>query len=135
MAHPQLFPGVPAAGAMEKKKPVADLIPVLIIQLFDFTAGQPRQRFVLRQYLLVRVSKISQKGKVEVVVPIRQEPNFQRLGQVIDVFIAHEHCRDHNKRPRFRRNPAGEIQTRERMRSRKQGHRPIHKRDRQVGRA
>ena len=43
---------------------------------------------------------------MQVLVPIGQEPDFQRLDQILDVLRAGEHRRDHDQSARFRRNPS-----------------------------
>ena len=50
--------------------------------------GQLQQRFVLRQRFRVRVLKIGQQAEAQIVVPIGQEPDFQRLDQILDVLRA-----------------------------------------------
>ena len=70
---------------MEEKERVASCAPVFFVQLFDSVPGQQQQRLVLRQRFLVRVPKIGQQAEVQVLVPVRQEPDFKRLDQILDV--------------------------------------------------
>ncbi len=85
VAHPDPLPGIPSARAMKEEKRVAFCIRVLFIQLFDPLPGQPQQRLVLRNRFLERIPEIRQQAEVQVVVPIGQEPDFQRLDQILDV--------------------------------------------------
>ena len=75
------------------------------IQLFDSRAGQLQRWLILRKSFFACVRKISQQAKVQVWVPIREEPHFQRFDQILDTLSAGEHCRDHHQRARFCRNP------------------------------
>ena len=102
--------------------------PVLFIELFDSLPGQPQQRFVLRQRFFERVSKVGQQAEVQMVVPICQETDFQRIDQILDVLNAREHSRDYHQSARFRRNPFGEVHSRQRMRRRQQRGQPVHQR-------
>jgi len=70
---------------VEKEESIAFCAPVLFIQLFDPLPGQLQQRLVFRSRLLVRVPEISQQAEVQVLVPVCEEPDFQRLDQVLDV--------------------------------------------------
>ena len=71
---------------MKEEESVAFRAPVLFIQLVDSRPGQQQQRLVLRQRFLVRVPKIGQQAEVQDCVPVRQEPDFKRLDQILDVF-------------------------------------------------
>ena len=80
--------------------------------------GQPQKRFVLRQRFFDGVAEISQQTEVEVVIPICQEADFQRLDQVLDVLSAGEHRRDHDQGARFRRDSSGKVHSRQQVRRR-----------------
>jgi len=73
------------------------------------SAGQPQQRLVLRNRFLACVPEISQQIEVQVLVSIRQKPNFKRFDEMIDVFRADEHRRDHGQSAEFRRDPFGKV--------------------------
>ena len=117
---------------MKEEENVAFRTPVLFIQLFDSLPGQPQQRFVLRQRFFERVSKIGQQAEVEMVVPICQETDFQRIDQILDVLRACEHSRDYHQSTRFLRDPFGEVHSRQRMRRRQQRGQPVHHGHRQM---
>jgi 2-oxoglutarate ferredoxin oxidoreductase subunit alpha len=106
------------AGAMEEEKSIAFSSPVFFIQLFDFVPGQLQKRFVLRHRFLNRIPKISQQTEVQIFILIRQEPDFKRFDQILDVLSAYEHSRDYGQGTRFRRNSFGEVHFRQRMRGR-----------------
>ena len=103
---------------MEKEEGIAFCTPVLFIQLFDPLPGQPQQRLVLRKGFLPCVPEIRQQTEVQVLVPIRQKPNFQRLDQILDVLRAREHRRDHGQGAQFRRNSSDKVHSRQQMRRR-----------------
>ena len=69
---------------------------------------------------------------MQIVVPICQEPDFQRIDQILDVLSACEHSRDHHQSTRFRRDPFGEVHSRQRMRRRQQRGQPVHHGHRQL---
>ncbi len=73
---------------MEKEEHVAMSIPVLFIELFDPFPGKLHQRLVLGQRFLAGVGKISQQAEVQVIVTICQEPDFERLDQILNVLSA-----------------------------------------------
>ena len=73
------------------------------------SAGQPQQRLALRNRFLACVQEISQQTEVQVLVSIRQKPNFKRFDEMIDVFRADEHRRDHGQSAEFRRDPFGKV--------------------------
>ncbi len=82
---------------MKEEENIAFDAPVLFIQLFDALPGQIDQRLVLRQRFGGRIPKISEQAEVQVLIPICQEPDFQRLDQSRDVLRAREHSRDHHE--------------------------------------
>ena len=131
VAHPGPLPRIPSARAVEKEERGARRVPVLVVQLLDPLPGQPQQLPVLRDRFLVRIQEIRQQAEVQVVIPIRQEPDFQGLDQGLDVAGAREHRRDHHQGARFRRDPFGEVHSRQRMRLHQQRGEPVHQRDRQ----
>ena len=131
VAHPDPLLRIPSARAVEKEERIALCVHVLLVQLFDPLPGQPQQLLVLRDRFLVRIREIRQQAEAQVVIPIRQEPDFQRLDQGLDVAGAREHRRNHHQRARFRRNAFGEVHSRQRMRYHKLRGDPVHQRDRQ----
>src|SRR5437773_2248844 len=116
ISHPHPLPRIPLARAMEQKKGLALLITVLLIQFCDPLLSQPQQWLVFRKRFLVRVSKIRQQAKGQILVAIRQKADFKRLDQFLDALGAGEHCRDHDQSARFRGNTFGEVHSRQRMR-------------------
>jgi hypothetical protein len=71
---------------MKEEERIAVAAPVLFIQRFDALPGQVHQRLVLRQRLCGSIPKISEQAEVQVLTPICEEPDFQRLDQSRDVF-------------------------------------------------
>ena len=69
---------------MEQKKHIAVSPLVFSIQLFDACSGQLHQMLVTRKGFLVGIPKIGQESKVQVVVTIGQESDFERLNEVGD---------------------------------------------------
>ena len=63
---------------------------------------------------------------MQVVVPIRQEPDLQRLRQILDVLSAPQHGRDHHQGAEFRRDPTGEVHPWQQVRRRQQRRQPVH---------
>ena len=116
---------------MKKEERVALCAPVLVVQLFDPLPGQPHQLLVPGDRLLARIQEIRQQAEVQVLIPIRKEPDFQGFDQGLDAAGAREHRRDHHQGARFRRNPFGEVHSRQRIRFHEQRGDPVHKRDRQ----
>ena len=105
VAHPDPVLRIPAARAMEEEEGVAPPNP----RYFSFSSsircrascssGSSSGRVSSR-----RIAKIGQQAEVQVVVAIGQEPDFQRLDQVLDALRAREHGRDHDQRARFGRD-------------------------------
>ena len=50
---------------------------------------------------------------MQVIVPVRQKPNFKRLDQILDTLSGHEHRRHYNQCTAVLRNSVGIVQTRE----------------------
>ena len=136
VTHPHPLLGIPAARAVKQEKSIAfDAafgIPVLFIQLLDPVARQQQQRLVLRQRFVLRVAKIGQQAKLQALIPVRQEPDFKRLDQMLDVLRACEHGRNHNQRAAVRRNAPGKVQARQLPGRRQQGRHPIDERNCQM---
>ncbi len=136
VTHPDPFLRVPPPRAMEEEEIVAPgfalSIAIFLVQLFDPRLRQPYQRPVLRERFLVRVAKIGQQAEVQAFIPIRQEPDFQRLDQILDALSTGEHGRNHHQRARLRRDPFGEVHFRQRMRRHQQGCQPVHQRHGQL---
>ena len=101
---------------MKEEECVAFYAPIFFIQLLDSLLGQPQQCPVLRHCFRVCVPEISQQTEVQVLVPICQKTNFKRLDQVLDVFSAREHGRDHHQCSRFRRNSFTKVHSRQHVR-------------------
>ncbi len=135
IAHPEPLPGIPAPRAMEEEEGAAVSVPVLLVQLLDLLPREPEERLVLRKRLLARVREVRQQAEVQMLVPIRQEPDLQRLDQILDVLRARDHRRDHDERARFRGNPRGEVHSRQQVRPGEQRGQPVHQGDRQLARA
>ena len=108
------------------------LLRVLFIQLFDALPGQIHQQLVLRLRLFGRIPKISEQAEVQVLVPICQEPDFQRFHQSRDVLRAREHSRDHHEGAKFPRNSFGEVQARQRLWPHQQRRQPVYQGYRQM---
>ena len=132
VTHPNLFLRIPAARAMEQEERVAPVAWVLFVQRFDPLRRQLHQRCILRQRFLLRVPKIGQQAKVQVIVPIGQEPDFQRFDQILDVLRAGEHRRRHHQGAHFRRNTPGKVHARQRPGRGQQRRQPVHQRHRQM---
>src|SRR5271154_2512264 len=77
----------------------------------------------------MRVSKISQEAKLQVVIPVRQKPNFKRLTQSFNTLSAGEQSRHHNQCAAVWWNSLRKIQTRQQLRRRHQGRYPVDQRD------
>ena len=103
---------------MEEEERVALRAAVGFIQPFDPLPGQPQQRLVLWHHLGVGVPEVGQQAEVQILVSIGQEANFQRLDQLLNVWSAGEHRWDHDQGARFRWNPAGKVQARQRLQDR-----------------
>ncbi len=132
VTHPNPLLRIPPARAVEQEEGVAPVARVLFVQRFDPPRGQLHQRFIFRQGFLPRIPKIGQQSKVQAVVPVGQEPNFQRLDQILDVPRAGEHRRRHHQGAGFRRNTPGKVQARQRPGRRQQRRQPVHQRHRQM---
>ncbi|MFI5293842.1 MAG: hypothetical protein ACHQ0Y_02315 [Thermodesulfovibrionales bacterium] len=117
---------------MKKEERIASSGTVLFIQLLNSLPGKQRQRFVLRQCFICRILKICQQAEVQVLIPICEKPDFQRLYQVLDVLSAYEHGRDHGKGTRLRRDPFGVVHSRQLMRGHQQRSQPVNQIHRQL---
>jgi hypothetical protein len=71
---------------MKEEENIAFAAPVLFIQLFDALPGQIHQQLVLWQRFYGCVPKISEQTEVQVLIPICQEPDFQRFDQSFSMF-------------------------------------------------
>ena len=132
VAHPDRFLRIPSARAMKQEEAIPPRARVPGVQPLDAPARQPQERPVVRERFRRRVTKIRQQAEVQVVVPVRQEPDFQRLDQAFDALRAGQHGRNHHQSARFRRNPSGEIQSRQQVRRHQQRRPPVHQRHRQL---
>ena len=90
VAHPYALHGIPAAWSMKEKERYRCFAcrgyfsfscSILSLRMLQQAAFVPGQRF------LVGIRKIGQQSEVQVVVAIRQEPDFQRLDQLVDVRV------------------------------------------------
>ena len=86
VAHPEPAPADSSgAGDGRGRRCRSVALPYLLVQRFDPLPGQPQQRLVFRHHLGVRVPEVGQQAEVQILIAIGQEPNFQRLDQILDV--------------------------------------------------
>ena len=69
---------------------------------------------------------------MQVRISISQEPDFERLDQILDVASIGEHGRNHHQCARLGSNAGGEIHSRQRVRRHQQRRQPVHQRHRQL---
>ena len=100
---------------MKQEKNIAGRAAVLFVQRLYALPGQQQERFVPGRFLLGGVTEVGKQAKPQVVVPVCQEPDFQGIGEMSDMFGARQHGRDHDQSGRFGRNPLGEVHSRQRM--------------------
>ena len=100
--------------------------PVLRVQALDAIAGELEQGFVLGQRLGGRIREVGQQAEVQVVVPVGEEADFQRLDQALDVRRASQHRRHDHQRPRLRRQTPLKGHSRQRAGRDEQRRKPVH---------
>ena len=98
---------------MKQKEEIAGRGPVLFVQRLYPLPGQQQQRFVPGQFFLGGIPEVGKQAKLQVIVPVCQEPDLQGLGEMPNVFRAGQHGRDHHQSRRFRRNPLGKVHSRQ----------------------
>jgi hypothetical protein len=69
---------------MKEEKGVAGRMRVFGIELFDALLGQLQERFVFRHGFRGGVTKIGEQAKMEMLIPIGQEADFQGIDQFPD---------------------------------------------------
>ena len=108
---------------------------VLVIEFLDPLPGQAQQGLIFRYCFFLRVPEVGQQGKEQLAVPIGQESDFERFDEMLDLFNAAEHRRNHDQRARLRGDAFGVVQARERMWRDQHGCQPVDQCDRQLARA
>ena len=134
VTHPYPLLRIPAARTVEEKEGVAGCAllgrvrgrQVLCVQVVDSLPCEPQQGLVLGQRFGGRIPKIGQQAEMQMVVPIGEEPDLQRLDQAFDAFGAGEHRRDHHQRARLRRQPPRKVHSRQGARRHEQRRHPVH---------
>ena len=120
---------------MKEEEGLLSRLLVLVIEFLDPFPGQSQQGRVFRHRFSLRVPEVGQQGKVQMGVPIGQESDFERFDEMLDMFNAAEHRRNHDQRARLRGDAFGEVQARERMWRDQHGCQPVDQCDRQLARA
>ena len=90
--------------------------------------------FVVGKRFRGRVRKVGQQAEMQVVVAIGEEADLQRLDQELDVLGAGEERRNHHQRAHLRRQAAGEVHPRQRVRRHQQCRHPVHHVDGELAR-
>ena len=127
-----LLLGIPTARAMEQEEMFAG---VFGVKRFDPGSRLLQQVIVAGGMFFGSVGKIGQQREVEIVVPVGQESNFQRLHEFVDLPGVGDDRGDRHDRAVLRRDSRGKIHPRQDARTHQQHDRPIDERDCQLARA
>ena len=134
-AHPATLSLVPAASAMEQQEagPSAGGVAVTGVEPVDCRDGRREQLVVAGDALGRRVEPVGQEREPEVALGIAEVVDLEAGNLFLDVRLAGQERRDHDKRPQVGRHSAGQLEPRKHPGAEEGGQDPVDERERQVG--
>ena len=110
---------------MQKKEDIRSLVFVLSSQRCDAITCLLYQVCVPGKNLFGCIFQVRQQSKVQVLLAIREVPNFQTFQQSLNRGWVGQHCRNDDERSLLRRNSCAEIHARQRLRTHHGCHQPV----------